>query len=517
MAGLVHDLIYDAAARSPSAAALAYGEERLDYAALAQTVSNAAAVLLEAGVEPDERVVVFLEKRIENVAACFGAAGAGAAFVPVNPLLKPAQVAHIIADCGAAILVTSPERLHILAAVLATCPALRTILVAGTAEDVPAVAGKTIESWMRRARTRPAHPVSDTAMAAILYTSGSTGLPKGVMLSHRNLVAGAASVASYLELGASDRILAVLPLSFDYGFNQLTSAFYAGASVVLLNHLFPADIVKAVADEAITGLAAVPPLWIQLARVRWPVPCTLRFITSSGGMMPLATTRALRSALPEISLFLMYGLTEAFRSTFLPPCELERRPGSIGRAVPGAQVMAVRPDGVQCAPGEAGELVHRGPLVAMGYWNDAVRTAERFRPVPGASDIALWSGDTVRCDADGFFYFVGRSDDTIKVSGYRVSPSEIEAALHGTGLVVEVVAFGVPHPLLGHAVVVVAVAGEGVRVAALAAECRRLLPSYMVPMHIEIAPAPLARNHHGKFDRAAIRLPFMALFEGRCA
>ncbi|CAN7620187.1 acyl-CoA ligase (AMP-forming), exosortase A system-associated [Massilia sp. LjRoot122] len=524
MSDLVHDLIFTTARRVPAAEALVYGAERLDYAELERAVRSAAAALLGAGIGARERVAVYLEKRIENVAALFGACAAGAVFVPVNPLLKAAQVAHILADCDARVLVTSGERLRQLADVLADCPGLHTVLVVGAMPPV-LPPGCRVLAWEGEADFRDAaaprpHAGIDADMAAILYTSGSTGKPKGVVLSHRNIVAGARSVAGYLGNTQVDRILAVLPLSFDYGLSQLTTAFHAGASVVLINHLFPRDILHAVAAERITGLAAVPPLWIQLAQLDWPAACSLRYLTNSGGAMPGPTIDALRAALPGAELFLMYGLTEAFRSTYLPPAELARRPGSMGRAIPNAEVLVVRPDGSLCEDNEPGELVHRGALVSLGYWNDPAKTAERFRPAPGQdpalplTEMAVWSGDTVRRDEEGYLYFIGRSDDMIKVSGYRVSPAEVEEAVHASGLVEEAVAFGVPHPSLGQAIVLLAVAREaGLAPAVLQKECQRRLPAWMLPSHIALQAGPLPRNPNGKFDRPALRTPFTALFE----
>jgi acyl-CoA ligase (AMP-forming) (exosortase A-associated) len=333
------------------------------------------------------------------------------------------------------------------------------------------------------------------------------------------MVAGAHSVASYLELAPEDRVLSVLPLSFDYGLSQLTTAFLAGATVVLMNYLFPRDIVKAVQEERITGLAAVPPLWIQLAALPWPDGCALRYLTNSGGAMPRATVDALRRVLPGAQLFLMYGLTEAFRSTYLPPSELARRPDSIGRAIPNAQVMVVRPDGTPCAPNEPGELVHRGALVSLGYWNDPAKTAERFRPAPGhdpalpLTEMAVWSGDTVRMDEEGYLYFIGRSDDMIKVSGYRVSPTEVEEAVHATGLALEAAAFGVPHPVLGQAIVLLAVPGAGVSGADLLRQCQRRLPAWMVPAHVALHEGQLPRNPNGKIDRNLLRQSYSTMFD----
>jgi acyl-CoA ligase (AMP-forming) (exosortase A-associated) len=521
MSDLVHDFLFAAARRRPHAEALVAGRERLDYAALADATTAAASQLLGTGLARAERVAVYLDKRVHTVTALFGAAAAGAVFVPVNPLLKPDQVGHILADCNVRVLVTSSDRLKLLAPVLAQCADLHTVLVSGPGE-LPALPGVTVARWGEppagAAPVPVPHRVIDTDMAAILYTSGSTGKPKGVVLSHRNMVAGAHSVASYLEITCEDRILSVLPLSFDYGLSQLTCAFLAGASVVLMNHLFAKDIVTAVASERITGLAAVPPLWNQLARLPWPQDCTLRYVTNSGGAMPGATLSALRAALPRARVFLMYGLTEAFRSTYLPPEELERRPDSIGRAIPNAEVMVVRPDGTPCAPGEPGELVHRGALVSLGYWNDPAKTAERFRPAPGQDpalplvEMAVWSGDTVRRDEEGFLYFVGRTDDLIKVSGYRISPTEIEELVYATGLVEEAVAFGVPHPELGQAVVVLAAAHD-TSVPALLKECQRRMPAYMVPAHIALRSEAFPRNPNGKIDRKALRAACLDLFE----
>jgi acyl-CoA ligase (AMP-forming) (exosortase A-associated) len=365
--------------------------------------------------------------------------------------------------------------------------------------------------------------VIDTDMAAILYTSGSTGKPKGVVLSHRNMVAGAKSVAQYLENRPEDRILAALPLSFDAGFSQLTTAFQAGASVALINYLLPRDVLAAAERYGITGLTAVPPLWIQLAQLAWPaaVRRSLRYIANTGGRMPKATLDALRKALPQTRPYLMYGLTESFRSTYLPPEEVERRPDSIGKAIPNAEVLVVRADGTICDANEPGELVHRGALVSLGYWNDPEKTAERFKPAPGQPkglvmpEIAVWSGDTVRRDEEGFLYFIGRRDEMIKTSGYRVSPTEVEEVIYSTGLVKEAAALGVPHPVLGQAIVIVATpqrSGE-LDTEALLAQCRARLPGFMVPARIIQSNESLPRNPNGKIDRKLLAQNFDTLFE----
>jgi len=275
-------------------------------------------------------------------------------------------------------------------------------------------------------------------------------------------------------------------------------------------------------NERVTGLTAVPPLYIQLSHLTWPpsIAAHLRYFANTGGHMPLSTLKILRAKLPAAKPYLMYGLTEAFRSTYLPPEEVDRRPDSIGKAIPNAEILVLREDGTPCAPDEPGELVHRGTLVSMGYWNDAAKTAERYKPLPGREqglvlpEIAVFSGDTVRMDAEGFFYFVGRRDEMIKTSGYRVSPSEIEEVLYATQQVGEIAAFGVPHPSLGQGIVVVATPKDtdSLDAAMLLSVCRNRLPGFMVPAKIEIRPGPLPRNPNGKIDRKAIRAEFLDLF-----
>ena len=526
MSDLIHDFIFHSARRAPAAEALVYGSRRLDYAALAGAVDGAAQALLALGLARGERVAVYLEKNIENVAAMFGAAAAGGAFVPVNPLLKPEQVAYILSDCNVGVLVTSVDRLRQLGPALEHCPDLRHVIVVGTGE-APAPAHVQVLGWdaamaAAAALAAPlrAHRNIDTDMTAILYTSGSTGKPKGVVLSHRNMVAGATSVAQYLENTPADRLLALLPLSFDYGLSQLTTAFHVGATAVLINHLLVRDIMKMVVAERITGLAAVPPLWIQIAQLPWPEDCTLRYLTNSGGAMQRPTLAALRAVLPKATPFLMYGLTEAFRSTYLPPAELDRRPDSMGKAIPNAEVVVLRPDGSECDAGEPGELVHRGALVSLGYWNDRAKTAERFKAVVSPhyglplTEMAVWSGDTVRKDEDGFLYFITRADEMIKTSGYRVSPSEVEEVVYAREHVAEAAALGVNHPTLGQAIVVIAYPKEGVTVTAeeLLAACKPHLPAYMLPQKLIIATASLPRNPNGKIDRKLLSTQFEAIF-----
>ncbi|MBS0354281.1 MAG: acyl-CoA ligase (AMP-forming), exosortase A system-associated [Proteobacteria bacterium] len=517
---LLHELISASAERAPTSPALTAGTTTLSYADLDTQVGGFSSGLAGLGLERGERIGIFLEKRIETVVASFGSARAGCAFVPINPILKGEQVMHILRDCNARVLVTSAERLPLLADTLSHCHDLRHVVLITTPATTPRLTGVNIVHWddLLCAPGQPGHRIIDTDLLSILYTSGSTGRPKGVVLSHRNMVAGAKSVASYLGNNPDDTLLAALPLSFDAGFSQLTTAFHSGAKVVLLNYLLPQDVLKTVVRERVTGLTAVPPLYIQLAQLKWPAEVTdhLRYFANTGGRMPLETLRLLRSQLPETKPFLMYGLTEAFRATYLPPEQADIRPDSIGKAIPNAEVMVLREDGSECSPNEPGELVQRGALVAMGYWNDPDKTAERFKPLPNTApgrqsgfvlpEIAVFSGDTVRRDEEGYLYFIGRRDEMMKTSGYRVSPTEVEEILYSTQLVGECIAFGVPHPSLGHSICVIASGKDGAPLdkAALLSECKRRMPAYMIPAAIEAHEGPLPRNPNGKIDRKAL-------------
>jgi acyl-CoA ligase (AMP-forming) (exosortase A-associated) len=523
---LLHELVEHSAHRSPTSIALTAASASIEYEALQRDIEGFASSLVgQLGLERGGRVAIYLEKRFEGVIASFGAPAAGGVFVPLNPLLKPEQVGYILRDCGVRVLVTSPERLELLADVLPACKDLRHVVLTG---EVVAEArhGLDTTSWAQLvagAKGAARHRVIDADMAAILYTSGSTGKPKGVVLSHRNMVAGAKSVALYLGNRADDTLLAALPLSFDAGFSQLTTAFHTGARVVLLNYLLPRDVLKALEQERVTGFTAVPPLYIQLAQLEWPEPVreTLRYFANTGGRMPRETLQLLRLRVPAAKPFLMYGLTEAFRSTYLPPEEVDRRPDSIGRAIPNAEILVLREDGTECGADEPGELVHRGALVGMGYWNDSDKTSERYRPLPPnvggreaglrIPELAVFSGDTVRRDAEGFLYFIGRRDEMIKTSGYRVSPTEVEEVLYATRLVGECAAFGIDHDVLGQAIEVVATAPDGaseVDTVALLSACRLRMPAYMLPAKVHQAAAPLPRNPNGKIDRKQIAEKF---------
>ena len=361
-----------------------------------------------------------------------------------------------------------------------------------------------------------AEPMNAEDPLFILYTSGSTGKPKGVMLSHANLIAGSRIVSPYLGITERERILSILPFSFDYGLNQLLTSLQHSATLILLTFRFPGEVVRAIDAERATGLAGVPPFWSVFSQPGSPVYKTplpgLRYITNSGGAMPKTLTDALRKALPQTDIVLMYGLTEAFRSTYLPPHELERKPGSMGKAIPDTEIFVLNDEGRLCAPGEIGELVHRGPTVSLGYWENREATDRVLRPNPllpahlRHTERVCYSGDLVRMDEEGYLFFIGRRDATIKCSGFRISPTEIEEVLVSTGMIREAAAIGIPDELRGQAVMAVVVPHDGVELdaEALIDRCATTMPRYMVPRKIQVVES-LPKTAHGKIDYPTIR------------
>jgi acyl-CoA ligase (AMP-forming) (exosortase A-associated) len=471
------------------------GARRLSHEDLRRSVEAMAGQLAHAALQRGARVGILLPKCIEACVAIYAVSRADCVFVPINAQLKPAQVAHILRDCAAAALITTSALADTLAALRTGLPDLGLVI--------------EVDRPHHAAPPAPAALAIGEDLAAILYTSGSTGLPKGVMLSHRNLIAGSRIVRSYLGITADERILSVLPFSFDYGLNQLVTAVDAGATIVLLSFRFGDEIVRAIIDHKVTGLAGVPTIWALLTRASPLFSKTrltgLRYITNSGGAVPTETVRRLRQLQPDTQIFLMYGLTEAFRSTYLPPSEIDRRPTSIGKAIPECEVFPVTPDGRRARPGEPGILVHRGPTVSLGYWNRPEDTARVLRANPFRSsgeggETVCYSGDVVTMDEDGFLYFVGRNDAMIKSAGHRISPTEVEEALMASKCLRQVAVIGLPDPWLGQKVHAVGVSANGAfDVTGVLSGVGAVLPGYMVPAALELVDElPVTPN--GKVD-----------------
>lgn len=528
MTTFVHDLISQSAKSFPLSTAITLKEKQLNYQELDQKTNEIAASYRALNIERYQRIGIYLPKTIENILAMFATSKAGAVFVPINPVLKAPQVQHIANDCDIKIIITNKARFKALQPIIENLPKLTTVILTDSdATCIEAIAHVSVMNWSTffhlPSTGQSTQPLTGNDIAAIFYTSGSTGKPKGVVLSHSNIVLGAKSVAQYLQNTPTDKILAVLPLSFDYGFSQLTTSFLVGAECILLDYLLANDVVKAIVKHKITGLAAVPPLWSQLCKLNWSESAgnSIRYFTNSGGALSTTNLDQLRTLMPKAAPYLMYGLTEAFRSTYLSPDEIDNRIGSMGKAIPNAEVLIVRKDGSECEVNEPGELVHKGPLVSLGYWNAADKTAERFKAAPGQPEgiinpeLAVFSGDSVKRDEDGFLYFVARADEMMKTSGYRISPMEIEEILYQHPQITEAATIGVPHNDLGQAVLAIVCSNSEGDMSliekSVLKHCQKQLANYMVPKKIIVLPE-LPHNANGKIDRNKLNQEYKNYF-----
>lgn len=481
---------------------------RVDYAGLAAEAGRICDWLIQSGVQPGERVIVHIRKGIEEVAAMFGAWKAGAVVVNVNTRWTAAQLAYVARDCRARAVILDRTARSGLTGDHALAPETHFLIFGKPGPE------NSDDLWsdLPCDSAGPAVPADPGALAMIIYTSGSTGMPKGVMLSHRNIRVGAISVAQYLGLDESDRLLSVLPYSFDAGLNQLTTMMLTGGTIVHQPLTMPAEIIRMARAESVTGIAGVPPLWSPVVRLLLETPAelpSLRRITNTGGKIPPNILEVMPKVFPGVDIYLMYGLTEAFRSTYLPPARFAAKMGSIGQQIPNARVFAIRHGIGIAGPGEQGELVHAGPLVSMGYWEQPAVTAAKIRPCPELAHLigdepVVWSGDLVRVDQDGDMWFVSRMDEMIKTLGFRLSPTEVEDLISQSGLVSDVVAYGCEDPELGEAVHVAVTLLPGADLATLTSYSTRNMAHYMRPQCYYEWDGAMPRTASGKLDRPAI-------------
>jgi acyl-CoA synthetase (AMP-forming)/AMP-acid ligase II len=491
-AGNVASMLWTSAERLPDKPAVIERDRSVTYSELTSRARLVARALADDGLQPGDRVCILLDRGADAVAAYFGVLAAGGIAVMLNPTLKPRQVEYALNHSGARTFLTSGEMLSRMHRLPESPATLMEIGRTGEAGD-----------W------RPL-PLEASVPAQITFTSGSTGLPKGVVASHANVWAAIETVSDYLGIAGEDRIAGLLPFSGVYGANQMLCSVFKGSTLVVPTSPLMNQVALELREGQVSVLAAVPPLWTQLlqapAFTEEPIP-TLRILQNAGGHLAPAISRRVRDAQPTGRLFLQYGMTEVFRSTFLPPEELERRPDSMGRPMAGAEVLGVRDDLTLCDPGEVGELVHAGPTVTLGYWGEPERTATVFRPHPLPSrqgEVAVFSGDMVRRDEEGFLYYVGRRDRMIKTLGFRVGPDEVLDVLHASGQIIDGLVTAEPDDVRGDAVIAYVVLAEGGSLRDLTAYARLELPRYMQPVRIEVRDA-LPRNANGKHDLIALR------------
>ena len=495
---LVEEFLEQSARRLPDKTALVCDGRRVTYAALDARANGLAGALLEAGVGRGDRVAIFLENSVEAVVALFAALKAGAVIVLVNPTTKADKVAYMVDDCRAAAVVSDDRRLAAVGGRLAGLPHPPAIVPAALASG-PAVA------------TAPPKRAIDADLAALIYTSGSTGRPKGVMATHLNIVSAATSITTYLENTEDDVILSALPLAFDYGLYQVLMGFKVGATVVLeRSFTYPYAVMERTVREGVTGLPIVPTiaaLLLQLDLGRFDLS-RLRYVTNTAAALPAGHIRRLRALVPHVAIYSMYGLTECKRVSYLPPDQLDRRITSVGRAIPNSEVYVVDEADRRLGAGAVGELVVRGSHVTRGYWELPEETAARFRPGPVPGERVLYTGDLFWMDDEGYLYFVGRRDDIIKTRGEKVSPREVEEALHAHPAVAEAAVMGVSDPVLGEAIRAVITRRPGARLTAqdVVRHCRQRLEDFMVPKHVEFVDA-LPRTSTGKIAKRELSAP----------
>jgi amino acid adenylation domain-containing protein len=527
---LVSDFLEQSADRFPDKVALVCGERRLTYREVEDRANRTAHALKDLGLARQDRAAVFLDPTAEAVICLFGILKADGVFIMINPQVKAHKAAYILNDCQVKVLVTDAVRLKEVAAVLKECPHLEAIVLTDhdkarksgvlekAAQSIPHDKFMSYEDIQKADRSnaagRPKKHNIDIDLAALIYTSGSTGRAKGVMLTHLNMVAAASSIITYLENTPNDIILDALPLSFDYGLYQVLMAFKFGGTVILeRTFLYPYKIIDLIMKEKVTGFPVVPTMAAILLRLRHLERydfSSLRYITNTAQALPPQHIAQMRKVFSGTKIYSMYGLTECKRVSFLAPEELERRPASVGKAMPNTEAYIVDDNGNKVMePGVVGELVVRGANVMKGYWNLPEETAGVLKTGPQPGEKVLHTGDLFKMDEDGFLYFVSRMDDMLKVAGERVSPKEVENVLHEIEGIAEAAVVGVDDEITGQAIKAFVVLDEGSAGGTELSErdiiklCSRSMENFMIPKYVEIRDE-LPRSEHGKVDKKAL-------------
>jgi len=511
---LLHDYLHQSARELGEKIALVCMKQRLTYAELDARSNALAHSLVATGVERGDRVVVFADNTIETVISFWAVLKANAVVSIVNPLTKSDKLSYLLEDCRPAALITDAHIYSVFAEPAKACPHLRRVIVSGAIDDSKLATLPHAQRWDDaiaggERTTPPARTCIDIDLAAIIYTSGSTGDPKGVMLTHRNMLTACTSIASYLELQEDEVILGVLPLAFDYGLYQMIMAFRTGARLVLeRSFTFPAQILNLMVAEGVTGFPGVPTIFSILAELKSLKDYDLskiRFVTNTAAALPVKHILMLRDIFPTARIYSMYGLTECKRCTYLPPQDIDRKPASVGIAIPNTEMWIVDEEGNKVGPDTVGQLVIRGATVMKGYWEKPESTAKKLKPGPLPGEQVLYTGDYCKMDDEGYLYFIGRMDDMIKSRAEKVAPKEVENMLMNIPGVKEAAVIGVPDDILGQAVKAFVVLEEGVTLTEkqLQNECQSRLENFMVPKYIVTMPS-LPKTDTGKIKKTGL-------------
>ena len=518
---LLDHILDQSAERRPEKEALVCGDRRADYGEVNAGANALAHAFLALGLQRQERVAIYFDNSIETVQGVFATLKAAGIFLVVNPQVRGQKLAFILKDCNVRILLTGTRNLSAVASDLAGCSdLLHVVLIDGSLDALRhqgeslRAAGKGLhllqDLLTAHPRTAPTNPSISLDLASLIYTSGSTGSPKGVMLTHLNMVTAATSLTTYLRNEPDDIILSPLPLSFDYGLYQVLMAFLFGGTVVLEKQfMYPQTYIDLIPKEGVTGLPIVPTIsaiLLNLKELGQNDFSSVRYVTNTAQALPEHHIRRLRQVMPKARIYSMYGLTECKRVSYLPPELLERKPTSVGVAIPDTEVWIENDEGLVISrPGQVGELIVRGAHVMVGYWNRPEETEKFLRPGRYPYERELRTGDLFSSDEDGHLYFISRKDDLIKTAGERVGPREIENVLYELEEVLEVAVIGVPDDILGSAIKAFLVLREGMTLKEVDVirHCQRRLEKYMVPKHLAFRQE-LPKTSTGKIDKKGL-------------
>jgi len=498
----------------PNKVALICQDKKFTYIGIDSTANSFANALIDEGFQRQDRAVVYLDNSVESVISLFGILKAGGIFVIINPQVRARKLQYMLADCQARVLITDVKHLPQIAEVISNSSCLERIIITNYEnirkinELIPYNRLLSYKAMVEQADTRrPIPPCIDIDLAGLVYTSGSSGNPKGVMLTHQNMVSAATSIINYLDNNSDDILFDALPLSFDYGLYQVLMAFKFGGTVVLEKaFIYPEQIITTVVSEKVTGWPMVPTMVAMLLRLKNLAKhdfSHLRYITSTGQLLPSKHSAQLKAVFPGVKIFSMYGLTECKRVSYLAPDELLKRPNSVGKAMPNTEVYLVDDEGKEInEAGKPGELVVRGSNIMRGYWNLPEETNRVLRPGRYPGEKVLYTGDIFKKDADGYLYFLGRKDDIIKTSGYMVSPKEVEDVICQNEDVVEAAVIGVEDEILGQSIKAFVHLTETSKATErdIIKYCQKHLEAFAVPQNVTLCRS-LPETESGKIQK----------------
>lgn len=510
---LVHEFLEISAKNNPDKTALVFQEQRLTYKDIEEKSNQLANALLSNGLKKGDRVSIFLDNSVETVISVFGVLKAGGVFSTLSPTLKSRKLEYILNHSEASFFITHKNKIDITSTAVENSPSIKTVIMAGYSSEEKGLEDNRYTGWEEflggHKDEKPKVGTINIDLANIIYTSGSTGEPKGVMMTHLNMVSAATSITQYLENHENDIILNVLPLSFDYGLYQLLMAFKCNATLILEKSFnYPYVIIDRIQKEKVTGFPGVPTIFAMLLNLNLEKFdfSSIRYISNTGAAFPVAHIKAFRDIMPHVKIYSMYGLTECKRVSYLPPEEIDRRPDSVGKGMPNEEVFIVNENGERLGHGETGELVVRGANVMKGYWRAPEETAMRLKPGIYPDEKVLYTGDLFRKDEEGFLYFVARKDDLIKTRGERVSPKEVENVLHEIEGIAEAAVIPVPDEILGNAIKAFIRMKDNHALSEqdILKYCSDNLEVFMVPKYVEFVDS-FMKTSSGKIDKKVLK------------